>query len=349
MRLTLPQRILFFIPTLWCIISIQHLLIQYIPGDYNSVLAAEQWTSIAEETQNHEINQSHTTSHINTSSYLLPSKQHLSALLQFKFGNSFEYQQPVWNIISSKIGLSLTLSMLSTILAYSLAIPLGIWQAQHQQRRKTKLCTQILILFKSTPHVLMVTLTLTWLCDHYGLFPSSGLISPDYHHYSLIGKITDIIWHLILPILLLSINHIGKISALTRDRCLQEHRQNYVLTARSKGCSTPQIFYHHIFPNIRATLLATMPKHFMNILLKRSLLIEILFNLDGIGLLIYEAFANRDYPILLACLYLGSILNFAVHNLSDYYLFQNPASTRKSSTKKKHKLTHLMQANLLYV
>ena len=137
MRLTLPQRILFCIPTLWCIISIQHLLIQYIPGDYNSILAAEQWTSIPEAAPNHKINQSHTSSYSSTSSNLLQYTQHLWALLQFKFGNSFEYQQPVWKIIYSKMGLSLTLSMLSTILAYSLAIPLGMWQAQHQQQRKT--------------------------------------------------------------------------------------------------------------------------------------------------------------------------------------------------------------------
>lgn len=347
MRLTLPQRILFCIPTLWCIISIQHLLIQYIPGDYDSILAAEQWTSIPEGPQNHKVNQPHKTGY--NSSNLQQYKQHLWALLQFKFGNSFEYQQPVWKIIYSKMGLSLILSMLSTILAYGLAIPLGMWQAQHQQQRITKLCTQILILVKSTPHVLMVTLTLTWLCDHYGLFPSNGLVSPDYHSYTLLGKTVDMIWHLILPIFLLSINHVGKISALTRDRCLQEQQQNYVLTARCKGCNKPQVFYHHIFPNIRATLLATMPKHFMNILLKRSLLIEVLFNLDGIGLLIYEAFANRDYPILLACLYLGSILNFAMHNLSDYCLFRRPTSIKKSAGVKQYQLANLIQANLHYV
>jgi microcin C transport system permease protein len=148
-------------------------------------------------------------------------------------------------------------------------------------------------------------------------FPSRGLTSDTWSQMSLIGKAADYAWHLVLPLIAMSLGAFTTMTFLTRNSFLDEIRKQYVLTARAKGCTERQVLYGHVFRNAMLIVIAGFPGAFVHAFFSGSLLIETIFSLDGIGLLGFESVLNRDYAVVFATLYIMSLVGLLVNLISD--------------------------------
>ena len=156
-------------------------------------------------------------------------------------------------------------------------------------------------------------------------FPIRGITSDNWSQLSLLGKVTDYLWHIALPVTASVVGSFAVITMLTKNAFLEEIRKQYVLTARSKGLSERRVLWKHIFRNALLPLVTGFPAAFIGAFFTGSLLIEQLFSLDGMGLLSYEAVMRRDYPVVLGTLYLFPLIGLAAKLISDVcYVLVDP-------------------------
>ena len=238
----------------------------------------------------------------------------------FNFGKSFYQDKTVLQLIKEKMPVSISLGLFSTLIIYLIAIPLGIKKATRAGSSFDKATTFILTLAYAMPAFLLaIFLVIVCAGGHYfSWFPLRGLTSDNWQELSFIGKIMDYLWHITLPVLSISLGGIASLCFLTRNSFLDELNKAYVLTAKAKGCSESRYLWHHIFRNAMLLVLAGFPSMLIGMLFTGSMLIEIIFSLDGLGLLGYEALQNRDYPVVFGSLYLFSLLGLLLNVLSDF-------------------------------
>ena len=148
-------------------------------------------------------------------------------------------------------------------------------------------------------------------------FPLRGLTSDNFEELSALGKIKDYFWHLALPLTAYTIGGFATLTLLTKNSFLDEINKQYVTTAVAKGLNNRQVLYGHVFRNGMLIIIAGFPAAFVSMFFTGSLLIEVIFSLDGIGLLSYEAIINRDYPIVFATLYIFTLMSLLLKLLSD--------------------------------
>jgi microcin C transport system permease protein len=149
-------------------------------------------------------------------------------------------------------------------------------------------------------------------------FPLRGLFSVDAATYSLPRKILDYFWHLILPITALVVGGFASLTMLTKNSFLDEIHKQYVFTARAKGLAEKNILLGHVFRNAMLIVIAGFPAAFISMFFTGSLLIEVIFSLDGLGLLGFESTMQRDYPVIFATLYIFTLLGLVLSLLSDF-------------------------------
>ena len=148
-------------------------------------------------------------------------------------------------------------------------------------------------------------------------FPLRGLTSNNFSQLSLFGKIVDYAWHLALPLTAMLLSAFATTTLLTKNSFLDEIRKQYVTTARAKGLSERKILYGHVFRNAMLIVISGFPSAFISIFFTGQLLIEAIFSLDGLGLLGYESIINRDYPVVIATVYIFALVGVVVSLLSD--------------------------------
>jgi len=157
------------------------------------------------------------------------------------------------------------------------------------------------------------------------IFPLRGLTSDNWNELSMMGKVLDYLWHLVLPITASVLGSFAVITMLTKNSFLEEIRKQYVLTARAKGLSESKVLWKHIFRNALIPLITGFPAAFIGAFFAGSLLIETLFSLDGLGLLSYEAVMKRDYPVVFGTLYLFTLIGLVTKLISDLcYVLVDP-------------------------
>jgi microcin C transport system permease protein len=157
------------------------------------------------------------------------------------------------------------------------------------------------------------------------IFPLRGLTSDNWNELSMMGKVLDYLWHLVLPITASVLGSFAVITMLTKNSFLEEIRKQYVLTARAKGLSEKKVLWKHIFRNALIPLITGFPAAFIGAFFAGSLLIETLFSLDGLGLLSYEAVMKRDYPVVFGTLYLFTLIGLVTKLISDLcYVLVDP-------------------------
>ena len=160
---------------------------------------------------------------------------------------------------------------------------------------------------------------------YFEIFPLRGLVSENWSSLSWPDKILDYLWHLCLPLIALTIGGFATLTMLTKNSFLEELGKQFVLTARSKGLNENQVLYGHVFRNAMLVVIAGFPSAFVAILFTGSLLIEIIFSIDGMGLLIYDAIIKRDYPIMFGNVYVLTLVGLFMHLVSDLiYVFVDP-------------------------
>ncbi len=239
--------------------------------------------------------------------------------LSFDFGKSFYRDEKVIDIIISKMPVSMSLGIFSTLIIYLISIPLGIKKAIKAGSKFDTYTSYMIIVGYAIPAFLFAIFLIVVFCGgrYFHLFPLRGLVSDNFDELSMVGKVFDYLWHLCLPVTSMVIGGFAGLTVLTKNSFLEELNKQYVMTAKAKGCSENQILYKHVFQNAMLIVIAGFPSALISMLFTGSVLIEVIFSLDGLGLLGFEAVINRDYPIMFATLYIFGILGLLLNIISD--------------------------------
>jgi microcin C transport system permease protein len=243
----------------------------------------------------------------------------LGHYVRFDFGKSYFRDVTVIQLIKEKLPVSISLGIWMTLLSYLISIPLGIRKAVRDGSPFDVWTSGVIIIGYAIPGFLFAILLIILFAggSFFQIFPLRGLTSDGWAQFSLAHKILDYFWHLTLPIISMGLAAFATMTLLTKNSFLEELRKQYVLTARAKGCSETQVLYGHIFRNAMMLVIAGFPAAFVSAFFAGSLLIETIFSLDGLGLLSFESVLNRDYPVVFANLYIFALVGLVVNLISD--------------------------------
>ncbi len=238
---------------------------------------------------------------------------------RFDFGESYFRSISVIDLIIEKMPVSITLGVWSTLLAYLISIPLGIRKAVRDGSPFDTWTSGVIIVAYSIPAFLFAILLIVMFAggSYWKIFPLRGLSSPDADTYSFLGQVADYFWHITLPVLATTIGSFATLTLLTKNSFLDEIRKQYVMTARAKGVSEQRVLYGHVFRNGMLIVIAGMPGVIISVLFGASLIIEVIFSLDGLGRLGFEAIVDRDYPVVFGTLYMFSLLGLIMGLVTD--------------------------------
>ena len=237
----------------------------------------------------------------------------------FDFGESFFRDRKVTDLILEKMPVSISLGIWSTLAVYLVSIPLGIRKAVRHGSRFDIWSSTVVIFGNAIPTFMFAILLIILFAggNYLNWFPLRGLVSDDFETFSLGGKVLDYFWHLTLPIISILIGAFATLTMLTKNSFLDEINKQYVMTARAKGQNEGGILYGHVFRNAMLIIIAGFPAAFISMFFTGSLLIEIIFSLDGLGLLGFESAMQRDYPVMFGTLYIFTLLGLVVGLISD--------------------------------
>jgi microcin C transport system permease protein len=239
--------------------------------------------------------------------------------LRFDFGDSYFRDESVVNLILEKMPVSISIGIWTTLLTYLISIPLGIRKAVRDGSRFDIWTSAVVIVGNAIPSFLFAILLIVLFAGGSFLdwFPLRGLVSDNWEQLSWPARILDYFWHLTLPLLALMIGAFAGLTMLTKNSFIEEINKHYVMTARAKGLTERRVLYGHVFRNAMLIIIAGFPGAFVSILFTGALLIEIIFSLDGLGLLGFNAAINRDYPVMFGTLYFFSLLGLILNLISD--------------------------------
>ena len=241
---------------------------------------------------------------------------------RFDFGRSYYQDKGVWELIVERMPVSISLGLWSTLIIYLIAIPLGVRKAVKDGSNFDIWTSFAVVIGSAIPVFLFAVFLIVFLAGgtYWHLFPLRGLTSDNWESLSFFGKIADYFWHITLPVTAMVTMVIGgfaSLTMLTKNSFLEELNKPYVLTARAKGLTENRILYGHVFRNAMLIVIAGFPSLLIKMLFTGSLLIEVIFSLNGLGLLGYEAITTRDYPVIFGTLYIFALLGLVLKLVSD--------------------------------
>ncbi|HEY4199809.1 MAG TPA: microcin C ABC transporter permease YejB [Devosiaceae bacterium] len=246
---------------------------------------------------------------------------------RFDFGHSYYRDISVIDLIKEKMPVSISLGLWMTLLSYIISIPLGIAKAVRDGSRFDVWSSGIIVIGYALPSFLIAVLLIVLFAggSFWSIFPLRGLTSDNWEQLSWPMRIVDYFWHLVLPLTAMALGAFATITLLTKNSFLEEIRKQYVVTARAKGLAEGAILYRHVFRNAMLIVVASFPAAFVSAFFGGSLLIETIFSLDGLGLLGFDSVINRDYPVVFATLYIFSLLGLVITLISDLtYMWIDP-------------------------
>jgi len=253
--------------------------------------------------------------------------QMMKSYVTFDFGESYFRSISVLDLVLEKMPVSISLGLWSTLIAYMIAIPLGIRKATKEGSRFDTWSSAILIAAYAIPGFLFAIMLVVLFAggSYWRVFPLRGLTSNDFADLSLLGQIKDYFWHITLPVLAGSVGAFTGLSMLTKNSFLDEIRKQYVVTARAKGLTERRVLYGHVFRNAMLIVIAGFPGIFISVFFGGSLIIETIFSLDGLGRLGFDAALTRDYPVMFGTLFFFTLLGLFIKLVSDLtYVWIDP-------------------------
>ena len=238
---------------------------------------------------------------------------------RFDFGESFFRDRKVVDLVLDKMPVSISLGLWTTLLVYLISIPLGVKKALRDGSSFDVWTSAVVIVGYPSPDFLFAILLIVLFAggSFLDLFPLRGLTSDDFGQLSPLGKVADYLWHIALPVTAMVVGGFASLTMLTKNSFLDEIGKQYVLTARAKGLSDNRVLYGHVFRNAMLIVVAGFPSAFVSVLFTGSLLIEVIFSLDGLGLLGFEAAINRDYPVMFGTLFFFTLLGLLLNIVGD--------------------------------
>ncbi|MBT4977989.1 MAG: microcin C ABC transporter permease YejB [Gemmatimonadetes bacterium] len=342
------RRLLFMIPTLFGIMTVNFLIIQAAPGgpvertiaviqgfgtDATERVSGSDMGEVMDRAQSSELNSKYRGAQGLDPELIAELErmygfdkplheryfQMIGQYLRFDFGESFYRDQSVVELVKEKMPVSISLGLWTTLLVYFISIPLGIAKAVRDGSRFDVWTSGVVIIGYAIPSFLFaILLIVVFAGGHYlDWFPLRGLTSSNWEELSSLGKIADYFWHLALPVTAMLIGGFAGLTLLTKNSFLDEINKLYVTTARAKGLSENRVLYGHVFRNAMLIVIAGFPGAFIDIFFTGALLTEIIFSLDGLGLLGYEAAIGRDYPVMFATLYFFTLLGLLMQLVGD--------------------------------
>ena len=345
MRRYILKRLLLIPLTLWGIITVNFAIIQLAPGgpvDY--VLAQYRGMNTDAKSQITGTAEVHSATEASSSSKYVGAQgvpedlikaleeqfgfdkpwyyrygKMIKDYLCFDFGKSYYRDKTILELIKERLPVSISLGLWSTLIIYLIAIPLGIKKAQCDGSKFDTATSFLIVVGSAMPVFLLAVFFIVFFAGgvYWQWFPLRGLVSDNWDSLSLDAQILDYFRHITLPVLTIVIGSFAGLTMLTKNSFLDEINKQYVLTARAKGVPENQILYRHVFRNAMMIVIAGLPALLMKILFTGSLLIEIIFSLNGMGLLGYEAIMTRDYPIVFGTLYIFALLGLILKLISD--------------------------------
>ena len=247
--------------------------------------------------------------------------------LRFDFGESFFRSRSVMRLIVDRLPVSISLGLWTTLLVYLISIPLGVAKAVRDGSRFDIWTSGVVIVGSAIPGFLFAILLIVLFAggSYWQWFPLRGLVSDDWSQLSRWHQITDYFWHITLPVLSMVIGGFASLTLLTKNSFLDQINQQYVLTARAKGLSEARVLYRHVFRNAMLIVISGFPAALIGILFTGALLIEVIFSIDGIGLLGFQSTVQRDYPVMFGTLYIFTLIGLVTKLIEDLtYMFVDP-------------------------
>ncbi|WP_110665395.1 microcin C ABC transporter permease YejB [Salinicola halophilus] len=251
----------------------------------------------------------------------------LKGYARFDLGESLFRGRPVIDLIIDRLPVSISLGLWTTLLVYLISIPLGIRKALRHGSAFDVWSSGVVVVGYAIPGFLFAILLIVVFAggSYLNWFPLRGLTSANFDELSVLAKIQDYFWHITLPVLASAVGSFATLTMLTKNSFLDEIHKQYALTARAKGASERRVLYGHVFRNAMLIIIAGMPAALIGIFFTGSLLIEVIFSLDGLGLLGFEAVMQRDYPLIFGTLYLYTLMGLLLKLLSDLtYVWVDP-------------------------
>jgi microcin C transport system permease protein len=253
--------------------------------------------------------------------------QMLGQFARFDLGRSFFHNKDVGTLIKEKLPVSISLGLWTFLLTYLISVPLGIAKAVRAGTPFDTVTTVLVLLGYAIPSFVLGVVLLVYFAggSFVQWFPLRGIVSSNWHELDLLHKITDYFWHITLPVTAMVIGGFAVITILTKNSVLEEIRKQYVMTARAKGVDERKVLWRHVFRNAMIPIMTGFPAAFVAAFFTGSLLIETLFSLDGLGLLSYESVIRRDYPVVFGSLFVYTIIGLATNLIRDLtYLWVDP-------------------------
>ncbi|KTC24658.1 peptide ABC transporter permease [Pseudomonas marginalis ICMP 9505] len=331
------RRLLLIVPTLLCILLVNFFIVQAAPGGpVEQAIARLQGiggqASAAGGSVENVGNQPRTMRGLDPALVADIERQYgfdkplgarlwlmLSSYARLDFGDSFFRGAKVTDLILEKLPVTLSLGFWATLLSYLVSIPLGIRKAVRHGSRFDVWSSAAIIIGHAMPAFLFALLLIVVFGGGSLLnwFPVRGLVSENFAALSWAGKVVDYFWHLVLPVLALVIGGFATLTILTKNSFLDEMSRQYVVTARAKGFSEKQVLYKHVLRNAMLLIVVGLPQALITMLFGGSLLIEVIFSLDGLGRLSYEAAVARDYPVVFGTLFIFTVVGLVIKLLGD--------------------------------
>ena len=247
--------------------------------------------------------------------------------LSFDLGKSYFRDRAVLDLVLDKLPVSISLGVWSALLIYVISIPLGIAKAVRDGSRFDVLTSAAVIVGYAIPAFLFAILLIIVFAGgrYLDWFPLRGLVSDNWADLSWPARILDYFWHLTLPVTAMVIGGFASLTMLTKNSFLDEINKQYVVTARAKGLSEGRVLYGHVFRNAMLLVIAGFPATLVGMLFTGSLLIEVIFSLDGLGQLGFRSAVERDYPVIFGTLFAFGLIGLVVGILSDLmYVLVDP-------------------------
>ena len=240
----------------------------------------------------------------------------LGRIIVLDLGTSTKYNKPVWEIIRSRLPISIFYGIATLILTYGVCIPLGIVKAIKHKTVFDNVSSAVVFFGYAIPSYVVAIALLTVFASGLKLFPLSGFVSSNFESLSLFSKLIDILHHAVLPLIAYVAGSFAFMTMLMKNSLMDNLAADYVRTAIAKGLNFRTAIFNHALRNSLIPI-ATSFGNNLSLIIAGSFLIEKIFNIDGFGLLGFESLVDRDYPVVMGIVVISSLLFLLGNILSD--------------------------------
>ena len=343
------RRLLLILPTLFGIMVINFILVQFAPGgpveqaivqaqglDISTTASVSAPTSMGPSSQSYYtgsegLDPAFVARMEKAFGFDKPPHERFFLMLwnyvRLEFGESYFQNRPVFDLVVERLPVSVSLGLWSLVLIYGVSIPLGVAKAVRDGTAFDVWSSAVVFVAYAIPGFLIAVVLIILFAGgtYLDWFPMRGIVSEHFADLTLAGKVRDYFWHLALPLTALTLGGFATLTMLTKNSFLEEINKQFVLTARSKGLTENRVLFGHVFRNAILIVIAGFPAAFVGLLFTGALLIEVIFSIDGIGLLGYEAVVKRDYPIFFGTLFVFTLIGLVMQLIGDIvYTFVDP-------------------------